>query len=598
MHELDRQLGLLESTQLVRRLNEPDLAYLFKHILAQETTYQSLLVKTRRDIHLRVAQYYEQRDAEMPDVSAAILAHHYFEAGDLAKTFHYAIVAGDAAARLYAHAEALVYYDRALGIVNRLAGTDEHLGLPDAEIASLYTNRGRVYELSNRYDLAIENYIAMEMMGRAKPHPALELSGMTHRALLYSTYTPIFDPVQGKELNSRILHRARELGDRAAEAEILWIMLLLDKYGEANIEQAIEHGERSLAIARELGLRELVAYVLNDIAFPYAITSQFDAGRAALEEAIEIWRDLGNLPLLSDTLANFVQLDYYTGDLDKAIANSAESLRLSQLTGSLWGQAYSQMWLGGMIAERGDYGWALRVMREVLETAQKGNFLPPLVTTRLDLAWTLVELGQLEQAEAEAKLAAELMEGIRPFKVFVLALQLRLELCRGNVTAAAEISEHPDLRGDSPFKNDPDGMSRVVLGYAELALAKTEYAHALEILDDAIDFLTRLHVVPYVSDLLLLKARVLDAQGETTAALAVLADAEQRARVLPSRRVQWQIYGAASEMEAKRGNHERARELRAQGREVIEYISTHLGEALYRDSFLAQPQVQMLYQEN
>src|SRR4051812_17140708 len=98
MDELTRQLAQLESIQLVRKLDDIELSYLFKHVLAQETTYQSLLVKTRREIHLRVAQSYEQFDSASLEHNAAILAHHYHEAGELRKTIHYALLAGDAAA--------------------------------------------------------------------------------------------------------------------------------------------------------------------------------------------------------------------------------------------------------------------------------------------------------------------------------------------------------------------------------------------------------------------------------------------------------------------------------------------------------------------
>lgn len=597
MDELTRQLGILENTQLVRRLGDPDLAYQFKHVLAQETTYQSMLVKRRRDIHLRVAQYYEQLFAEAPGNNAATLAHHYFEAGDLGRTFHYALIAGDLAARLYAHAEALMYYDRAIEMLSRMSGTPEEAGLSGAEISSLYTNRGRVFELSNRYDLASENYVEMETAGRAQGNPGLELAGMTSRAILLSTYTPEFDPVQGNELNARILARAQEIGDRAVEAKILWIMLLLSKYSEGNLDHAIEHGERSLALARELGLRELIAYTLNDIAAPYGMTTRFAESRAALHEAIEIWKDLGNLAMLSDTTANLIQVDYYAGDLEGAAQASAEALRLSQMTGSLWGQAYSQMWVGPLFAEQGDYGRALRVMEECLEIAQAANFLPPQVATRIDYAWLLGELGMLEQALREAKSATGLLEGIPPFSIFVLTVQLRLSLLSGDLKAAERISDQELLRAESPFKGDPDGMLRIALAEAELALARGDYARALATLEPAIEFFETHHIVPYLPEVLYLKGMILQAQGDIESALSTLAQAQRKAETLPSRRMLWRILAAQSKIERERGNIWIAQAQRARAREVVDYISDRLGSTARQSSFLALPQVRSLFQE-
>lgn len=597
MDDLTRQLGQLERIQLVRRLDDAELAYLFKHVLAQETTYQSLLVKTRREIHLRVARYYEQVYAGSPDNNAAILAHHYFEAGDLVKTFHYALMAGDVAARLYAHPEALMHYERALQALHQLSGIPDAVLLERAEISRLYTNRGRVFELSNRYELAAENYIEMEAAGRAQGNPTLELAGLTLRAILLSTYTSLFDPVKGNELNVSILARARELGDRAVEARIHWIMLLLAKYGEGNMEQAIEHGERSLALARELGLREQIAYTLNDLASPYGMSVKFGQSRAVLEEAIDIWKDLGNLAMLSDTIANLIQLDYYAGDLDGATRASAEALRLSQMTGSLWGQAYSQMWVGTVFAEQGDYGTAFRVMEECIRTAEAANFLPAQVATRTDHGWILGELGLLEQARQEVERASILVKGIPPFAIFVLAVQLRLSLLAGDLAAAEQVGAPELFRGGSPFQNDPDAMSRFALAEAELALAQKDYPRVLAKLNPAIEFLETYHVAAFLPELLYLKSQVLDRQGQTESALAILAEAQRAAEALPSRRMLWQILGARSEMESKRGNKKIAQELRAQAREVVEYIVARLGSTEREISFMALPQVRSLFQE-
>jgi predicted ATPase len=49
--KLDTALTQLENAQLVRRLAEEELAYLFKHALTHETAYESLLHKKRREIH-------------------------------------------------------------------------------------------------------------------------------------------------------------------------------------------------------------------------------------------------------------------------------------------------------------------------------------------------------------------------------------------------------------------------------------------------------------------------------------------------------------------------------------------------------------------
>lgn len=126
MDQLADQLAQLENAELVRRLPEDDLAYFFKHALMQESAYESLLVKKRHEIHRLVADAYEQLYPQRLDENAALLAQHYSQAGDDAKTFVYAVRAGDAAARVFAYPEADSHYAQALVALTRLPDTAEH----------------------------------------------------------------------------------------------------------------------------------------------------------------------------------------------------------------------------------------------------------------------------------------------------------------------------------------------------------------------------------------------------------------------------------------------------------------------------------------
>lgn len=125
MSALTIQLDQLENAQLVRRLPDEELAYLFKHALTQESAYESLLVKRRRAIHRRAAEAYEKLYAYRLDEFAALLAEHYSKAGDVAKTLEYSVRAGEAAARVFANIEALLHFRRALEAFTRLPNTEE-----------------------------------------------------------------------------------------------------------------------------------------------------------------------------------------------------------------------------------------------------------------------------------------------------------------------------------------------------------------------------------------------------------------------------------------------------------------------------------------
>jgi predicted ATPase len=165
-------LEQLETAQLVRRADDAELTYQFKHALTQDAAYQSLLVKQRRETHRRVAQAYEALYGNRClDDYAAILAQHYAEAGDDAQTYVYAAHAGDLAAQKYAHHEAIAFYAQALDAAQRIDATT-------AQWIHLYTARGRAYELAGDYARAVENYLEMQTFAQTRGERALELESL------------------------------------------------------------------------------------------------------------------------------------------------------------------------------------------------------------------------------------------------------------------------------------------------------------------------------------------------------------------------------------------------------------------------------------
>ena len=292
----------LETAQLVRALSEVDPAYMFRHTLVQETAYGSLLVKSRRDVHRRIARCYEQLYAEKLEEYVALLAYHYHEAGDPGPTLKYAALAGDAAFQRSANAEAIKYYTIALEIAVRagdLPGGAASIPIdtpnsspvtPDDAsrlVIHLYTRRGRALELSGQYEAALNNYAEMAELARARGDRALELAALIAQTTARSAPTQLQDLTLAQELSAEALVLARALDDPAAEAKILWNRSLMG-YFMSQPGQAVADGEQAIAIARQLGLREQLAYALHDIARSYVALGQLERGRSALDRSRDV----------------------------------------------------------------------------------------------------------------------------------------------------------------------------------------------------------------------------------------------------------------------------------------------------------------------
>ena len=115
---IDPDLGTLEASGLIRlAAMEPELEYLFRHVLVQDAAYGSLLRDQRRELHARVAaalaRVYPDRLAEL----AGVLALHWERAGDPARAAEYLVRAGDHAAERFANREASDEYSRAFALV-------------------------------------------------------------------------------------------------------------------------------------------------------------------------------------------------------------------------------------------------------------------------------------------------------------------------------------------------------------------------------------------------------------------------------------------------------------------------------------------------
>ncbi|MCP3980635.1 MAG: AAA family ATPase [bacterium] len=115
---LDRGLARLAEADLLHRQGEaPHATYAFRHALIQETAYRSLLVRSRRALHGRIAKVLEQRFPTLVATRPEEIARHCAEAGDVPAAVRYYARAGERAGGRSAHEEAIGHYRRGLTLL-------------------------------------------------------------------------------------------------------------------------------------------------------------------------------------------------------------------------------------------------------------------------------------------------------------------------------------------------------------------------------------------------------------------------------------------------------------------------------------------------
>jgi class 3 adenylate cyclase/tetratricopeptide (TPR) repeat protein len=105
----------------------PDLEYTFKHALTHEVTYGSLLQERRRSLHGQIVENIERLYADRLAEQIERVAHHAYHGGVWDKAITYQRQAGTKAATRSAYREAAGYFERALAALAYLPESGETL---------------------------------------------------------------------------------------------------------------------------------------------------------------------------------------------------------------------------------------------------------------------------------------------------------------------------------------------------------------------------------------------------------------------------------------------------------------------------------------
>ena len=160
--DLDDRISYLKEIQLIRegrRMGEVE--YLFKHALAQEVAYNSILPRKLRTLHLKVATSIEKVFEERLHEFFGMLAYHYSKAENLEKAEEFLVKAGEEALKSAASNEALHYYQEALELYlhnyGELADPDK-VAMFHKNIALAFYNRGQYDEAVEYFDKTLRHY--------------------------------------------------------------------------------------------------------------------------------------------------------------------------------------------------------------------------------------------------------------------------------------------------------------------------------------------------------------------------------------------------------------------------------------------------------
>ena len=567
---------------IVETARTPEREYAFRHSLTQDATYGTILLRRRRELHRRVAEVFEEVYANGLEASAPLLAQHAREGGDDERTLRYASLAADADARLYAHAEAVTHSTWAIEGAARLGRTEEMLD-------HLYPLRGRALELSGRFVDAVTTYEEMAALARASDAPTAALAADVALTTLYATPTPVFDAVAGRELCERTIALARDLHDRAAEAKALWNLMTLNVFSGGRPEEAVEAGEASLAIARDLDSTEQIAFTLNDLWRPYAAVENLEAARACLDESRPLWRELGNTPMLAENLTSTGALLELAGENEEARARCDEAYRIAGEIGNHWGQSYSLLNGYHLDLSQGNLGRAFAKMRECIELSELAGFVIPQAITRGDMGAAYARLGEIERGLQLAEEGLPIARGANTLAIpIVMSSIAEILLLAGRLDEAEEAIEKSTLDRLPGLLTFLSAANAEILS-GRLAMLRGQYERAAEIADRVLAWLRPLGIRPFDPSALLLKGAALEAMGRPDEAKATLLEARAEAKRLGFTPVLWRIDSALSRVALASGDAPLGAQMQTEAREILQQVADSIDDPDLRSTFLRLP---------
>ncbi len=351
----------LDSLQAAEFLYEvrlfPDLEYSFKHALTHEVTYGGLLRERRRELHARIVDAIETNHGDRLSEHTERLAHHALRSEVWEKALPYLRQAGLKAAARSALADARVWFEQALNVLERLPASSANLELGfdiRLELRPVLSQLGE-------FPRVLERLHETETL-------AERLNDDRRRGQVHSFSTNCHSLIG--ELDEALVSGARAL-EVAARLDDLRLRILITTY----LEQAhYFRGEyqRVIDLARD-----------NLAILPADWTCEFfgNAGPASVFDRTWLVMSLAEL-----------------GRFAEATDYDMEALRLAEPMHHAYTTALAYRSAAALSLRKGDWSKARAMLDQMMEAVRNGNVVLLRPEAVANTAWTLAQLGAASEA--------------------------------------------------------------------------------------------------------------------------------------------------------------------------------------------------------
>ena len=399
--------------------------YAFKHHVLHQVTYDTVLKRTKRELHRRAADWLVAKAGGRIGEHLGLIADHYERAGDTVNAVNYLRRAAEAAFAATAYGAALGHIDRAMAFT------------PDAALRTrfdLLAVRFKVYNATGRRteqagDVATQEGIAEALnddrcrarAARCRSLVAL-VTGDYPAALAAADRAQtlaalVDDPATALDA---LLDKGQTMiymGDeRAAQACLESLLALARANGRTDVEcsamsrlnaiaqdrgdyvAARAYLEGALAIARTSGNRRFEGGVIGNLGILEIGLGNYGAARELLQAGLEVARAIGDRGSEPYALSGLATIALEQGDSPTALSIALQAREVAREVADRGCEAQCTLVVGEACAERGDTARAAAYFDEYADwtrQASAGKAAPPPMAARAQLA---LADGRLDEA--------------------------------------------------------------------------------------------------------------------------------------------------------------------------------------------------------
>jgi len=347
---------------------EPELAYLFRHILTQEVAYETLPYATRAMLHTQIGQYIERAYSDSLDQYVHLLAYHYWEGQDWGKALQFNLLAAQESQREFANDTAVAGYQRALEAAIKLDWDAR------AEKLQSHESLGEVLTLIAQYDQALEHYAAARALVEAEV-PSDQQS--RHLADLCRKTAEVYERRSEYEIAFEWLEKGLGYLDRlepTIEMARIYNRGTLVHRRQGKYEEAVAWCQKSLDAASGIETpagHRAVAHAYYNLGGIFWRRGDLTQAAHFCHESVRIYQEIDDIAGLSEAFINLSNVYADQGEWDRAGDALRQSLALKQQIGDVYGQGYLANNLGYILLDRGEWDQAAALFAQGHATWQQ-----------------------------------------------------------------------------------------------------------------------------------------------------------------------------------------------------------------------------------